>query len=86
MLSGRYVDDLLALIKEAYKYVYVIRMQKAYSWYFFDVREETTPHGIVWTPYMSQARAFATEESVEEFKAHYITPRKVEILRIETEV
>ena len=85
MLSGKYVDDLLSLIKEAYRHVYVIRLTNVQSWYFFDVKEEITPHGIVWTPYMSQARAFPSEESVEEFKAHYITPRKVEILRIETE-
>lgn len=85
MLSGIYIDELLSLMQEAYKNVYIIRLVQRDIWYFHDINDDTQPQGIVWTPHMAHARAFSTEESVEEFKMAFISPRKVEILRIERE-
>lgn len=74
---------------EAYNKAYIIRLlrEDPNNWYYYAIRHGDLMkiEGVVWTPYMSKAFPFQDEESVEEFKAHYISPRKVEILRINKE-
>lgn len=82
MLSGMYIDELISLIQQSDK-AYIIRMLRTDSWYFFDMNTEYDPHPVVWTPHRSRAFWFPDEESVEEFKKDFITPRRVEILRID---
>ena len=80
--------DVLSVVGEAYRHVFVIRntILHKHSWYFHNLRMEELINGVIWTPHLSQAYVFPSEELVEEFKMKYITPRKVEILRIEKEL
>ena len=66
------------------RFVYVIRnCNFKEMWYLFNMEKIADYHGLVWTPHMMRAKAFPTEESVEEFKSLYVSPRKVEILKID---
>lgn len=82
-MSGPYLDDLIADMQTKRKYSYVIRLMSHNYWYFFDVNTMIDPHPVMWTPTMTNAFKFPDEQSVEEFKKDFITPRSVEILRIE---
>ncbi len=61
---------------------YIITMVNHRSWYYKDIDELPEVTGIVWTPYIRLAHLFYNEQDVEEFKMNFISPRKVNILRI----
>jgi hypothetical protein len=82
-MNTPYLDDLLAKVAQRNKYAYVIRSITRGRWYFFDVDTTTDPHGVKWTHYINRAFWFPDEQSVEEFRTDFITPRLVEILRID---
>ena len=77
-------EAIIKQMRAAMQFVYVIRNTNFQDvWYLCNMRQEPSYHGLIWTPYMMQAKAFPTEESVEEFKSLYVSPRKVEILKID---
>ncbi len=67
------------------KYAYLIETKKnSTNWFFVDVLEfKNNIIQLQWTAARNKATLFETEETVEEFKAHYISPRKASIIRIE---
>ena len=82
--GGQYLDHLINTLNEMSKYYYVIRYKQLYDpcWYFLDL-EETKPIQVMWVPSSKAAFRFDTEQRVEEFKAHWLQSRSVEILRME---
>lgn len=78
-ISGPLIEEL---IKEMYENFYIIKMISINSWYYHELRPEPIVCGVVWTPRIQLAHKFHNEKTVEEFKAQFISPRKVEILRI----
>jgi hypothetical protein len=65
--------------------VYMIEMRKDNNkWFLFGVSPKDVIERIYWTPNVKSAHIFTTEQSVEEFKSDYISPRKVSIIRIPT--
>jgi len=62
---------------------YMIEMKKnASKWFFVDLEQKDNVDKIIWTPAQTKATLFSSEEDVEEFKHHYLAPRKVSIIRI----
>lgn len=83
MISGPLIDQL---IKEMQVNLgFVIALQRLRSWYFHNLEEDSVVTGVIWTPHITRARLFPDEKSVEEFKSQFISPRKVQILRITRE-
>lgn len=77
-------EDYLKQLRTAMQFVYIIRNTSFDDvWYFFNMKEETSYNGLLWTPHMMRAKAFPTEQSVEEFKSRYVSPRKVDIVRVD---
>jgi len=78
---------LIELFNQASKheFVYLIEMRKNSSkWFFVDfVEHNNNATQIIWTPRQKDASMFLTEQKVEEFKAEYISPRKVSIIRLD---
>lgn len=67
--------------------IYMIEMRRDATKYFFLTLATTQSlllTQVLWTPSLNKAWAFTCEEDVEEFKADYISPRKVSIIRIST--
>ena len=74
------------IISEA-KYRYFIQFVKnSKKFFFYELVEYTSePSDILqvkWTPILASAFPFETEEHVETFKADFISPRKVSIIRL----
>lgn len=82
-MNTPYLDDLIANMQTNNKYAYIIRLMSKDYWYLFDVDTMIDPHPVMWTPHIRQAFWFSDERGVEEFKADFLSARKVEILRIE---
>lgn len=83
-ISGPLIEEL---IKQLAKDTYIIsRMINQQPWYYHNLREEPSINGVIWTPYIQWAHTFNNEKDVEEFKSQFISPRKVEILRIRQEM
>lgn len=74
------MSDLLAELKPREKYV--IALINSRSWYYQSLVEELSINGIVWTQHLKLAHHFFDERSVEEFKMNFLSPRKVDILRL----
>ncbi len=70
------------------KYAYLIETKKnSTKWFFVDVLEfKNSILQLQWTAARNKATLFETEEMVEEFKAHYISPRKASIVRIKYDI
>ncbi len=83
MISAPLIEELLREMRESLGFV--ISMRRGHPWYFHKLEEEPIVTGVIWTPYITRAKFFPNERSVEEFKAQFISPRKVEILRITRE-
>ena len=82
--GGQYLEDLMQMLQERGKYIYLISRQvQTVQWYFFDLENEEPPYRVAWVPYISPAYKFPSEQAVEEFKMEYILPRKVDIIRLE---
>lgn len=81
MISQPFIDELMKQAQELK--AYVIMMHQGHSWYFHNLREHPVVTGVIWTPRIQDARLFIEEEEVEEFKMKFISPRKVQILKIE---
>ncbi len=88
MISEPFIEELM---REMYENFFIIKMiNPAHwycpdlhrSWYYHELKPEPVICGVVWTPHLQLAHRFHNERTVEEFKAKFITPRKVEILRI----
>lgn len=85
--GGSFLDHLITAMQEKNKFLYMIRSRNENGeWYFFDMENDKPPYRIAWVPYISPAFKFPSEESVEEFRADYIAPRKVEIVRMEIQL
>lgn len=84
-MNGQHLDDLIAQMHMRNKFAYVIRLSSPDCWYFFDVDLTLTPHPVKWTRSLVQAFHFPDEESVEEFALDFITPRNIEILRVDNQ-
>lgn len=82
-MNTPFLDDLMAEMHMKNKHAFIIRLLTDDFWYFFDMDTQLHPHPILWTQHISQAFWFPDEEAVEEFRMDFITPREVEILRIE---
>ena len=80
MISGQMIDELLKQMNKAQSFV--IMMSRLQSWYFQSLKDNPAITGVVWTPHISLAHFFPDEKSVEEFKMNFISPRKVNILRL----
>lgn len=81
----KWLESILASLKK-HTHVYMIEMRKNDSkWFFLDLEHKKEPIvQILWTPNKKNARIFLTEQTVEEFKADYLSPRKVSIIRMTT--
>jgi hypothetical protein len=79
----QWIDDMLATVK-SHSHVYMIEMRKNQGKWFFLNLETKTEYltQVLWTPSIRNAHIFLEEETVEEFKADYISPRKVSIIRM----
>ena len=79
-----YIDHLINVLNEKSNYFYVIRYKKRTprEWYFMDM-EKIDPLKVIWVPSFRAAFRFSTEELVEDFKAHWLRRRPVEIVRME---
>jgi hypothetical protein len=65
------------------RYVYMIRAKVQGQWLFRSIRHiGDIGDAVIWTRNKSVAHVFFDEETVEEFKFKYISPRKAEIIRI----
>lgn len=65
--------------------VYIIQCTKNAKKFFFmefAYLGSSIVQQIIWTPRMGAAHLFLTEETVEEFKADFISPRKASIIRL----
>lgn len=75
MMSLNIEDDSL--------YGYLIEMKKnKKNWFFQELVDVGDIDQLIWTPAKQQAVIFKSEEQVEEFKYHFINPRKASIVRI----
>lgn len=62
---------------------YLIEMKKnKKNWFFQELIEVGQADQLIWTPAKQKATMFRSEEQVEEFKHHFINPRKASIIRI----
>lgn len=62
--------------------IYVIATRQNTIEYFFSKLKVITTPQIIWTPRLGSARAFLSEEDVEEFKLAHILPRRASIIRL----
>ena len=81
MISQAMIEELMKDIKA--KERFIIRLKRSDSWYYHNLQLENIVTGVIWTPFLPLAYHFPDEKSVEEFKMNFISPRNVEILRIE---
>lgn len=78
-----WIDEMLENAEE-YKHVYTIEWKHNKDiWFFHDTMSAgQTIVSVLWTLSLRQACFFLNEESVENFKATIISPRKVSIVRM----
>lgn len=69
-------------------HIYLIEYKKNFKKFFFyelvgltEISDKWVLQ-VKWTPYIKHAFLFDTEQNVEEFKADYLSPRKVSIIRL----
>lgn len=79
----KWIDEILAGVKDP-SHVYMIEMRKKQKkWFFLTLTPKTEQLvQVCWTPTMRNAYVFLEEETVEEFKAEFISPRKASIIRM----
>lgn len=78
----KWIDDMLAQV-ENHEHVYTIEMKKNQkNWFLLAVTPADVIQQVYWTSALRSAHLFMSEQTVEEFKADYITPRKVSIIRL----
>ena len=78
-----YLDYILGTVQDK-NYVYIIKFTRLpHHWYFYELESELKPHRVIWGPHITPAFKFPSEQTVEEFRAEFISPRRTEILRME---
>lgn len=89
MLPSQYIDWMRQLVANAQekKYDYLIgRIKNRTNYFYYDFDYiggvDDMLYQLLWTPTLTQAFPFSTEEEVEEFKSKFISPRKASIIRV----
>lgn len=86
-MLGSYLDQLISSHQNSTKFMYLIRSTYVNGeWFFFDIEninDDSRPDRVLWVPRALPAYKFSSEQAVEEFRAEFISPRRVEIIRME---
>lgn len=78
-----YIDQLVARMQEQ-KYLYMLEHKIKFGFFLsdFSLSDNEKDSAAIWFPCQKIAVKFSTEQSVEEFKATYMSPRPVTIIRV----